>query len=323
MAVTIGTFNLNNLFSRYNFQAELDEAPVEGGGITLSLVDNEQYRVRTFMGRLVKAKPDKDTRIIAQRILAMNLDVLAIQEVEHIEILREFNSQYLNGLYPHVALIEGNDRRMIDVGFLSKLPFGAITSHQAVVHPDAPDERVFGRDLASVEILSRDRTRKLFTLYNTHLKSHFVSFPEDPVEGARKANIRRKQQAEMIAAVIGQKERSNTAYVLAGDMNDPPESEFLAPMLTIDGKSLYNALQDAVETRPAKAETEGPGPSSPVWTYRHNPGDGAPDYKLIDQIWLSEKLRPRLLSAHIDRRTRHGGDGGDHDPAWITLAIDS
>lgn len=323
MAVTIGTFNLNNLFSRYNFQAELEEAPMDGGGLTISFVDNDQFRVRTFMGRLVKAKPDTETLTIARRIISMNVDVLAIQEVEHIEILREFNSQYLNGLYSHIALVEGNDRRMIDVGFLSKLPFGAITSHQAVVHPDAPDERVFGRDLASVEILSRDRTQKLFTLYNTHLKSHYVSFPEDPSDGAAKANLRRKRQAEMIAAIIGQRERSNTAFVLAGDMNDPPDSEFLAPMLTIDGKPLYNALQNAVETRLPKAETEGPGPISPVWTYRHNPGDGAPEYKLIDQIWLSEKLRPKLVSAHIDRRTRHGGDGGDHDPAWIMLAIDS
>ena len=322
MEVTVGTFNLNNLFSRFNFQTSVSTVPQSGGGITLEFDDQRQFKARTFMGKLVKGKDESDTQAIAARILAMNVDVLAVQEVEHIEVLKTFNADYLGNLYPHIALIEGNDRRMIDVAVLSKLPFGAITSYQAAVHPDDLSTRVFGRDLLRVEILDLNYRNKLFTLYNTHLKSHFVPFYEDQVVGAQKANERRKRQAEMIAKLIAKAERPDSSFILTGDMNDPPDSEFLIPMLTIEGKPLFNALSSPTETRPPKAENEGDGPQTTSWTYRRNPsGATPPEYKLIDQIWLSERLSGKFTGSHIDRRTKHGGDGSDHDPAWITLDL--
>jgi hypothetical protein len=144
MTVTVGTFNLNNLFSRFNFTAAVTETPSAlSGGVKLTF-DEGDIRVRTFLGRLVKAKDHGETETIANRIKAMDVDVLAVQEVEHIGILRQFNRDFLGGLYDHVALIEGNDPRLIDVGLLSKLPLGAITSHQTATHPDDPGRRVSG-----------------------------------------------------------------------------------------------------------------------------------------------------------------------------------
>ena len=56
MSIKVGTFNLNNLFSRFNFQAEVAAVPgQEAGGITLTFAQ-DAVRVRTFMGRLVRAK---------------------------------------------------------------------------------------------------------------------------------------------------------------------------------------------------------------------------------------------------------------------------
>jgi endonuclease/exonuclease/phosphatase family metal-dependent hydrolase len=323
MAISVGTFNLNNLFSRYNFQAEVGSVPGEDtGGIEIRF-EPGAVRTRTFMGRLVKAKDAAETARIARRILAMNLDVLAVQEVEHIEVLREFNRVQLKGLYRHIVLVEGNDPRMIDVGVLSKLPLGPIVSHQTAVHPAEPQERIFGRDLLAVRVLDA-RGRRLLTLYNTHLKSHFVGGDGDPVQGAQRANERRQRQAEMVASILSAEERRGAPFVLVGDMNDPPDSPFLAPMLTVDGERLVDGLAQAVETRPARPETpgQGPGPASVRWTHRFNPeGSAPPDYALFDQVWLSPSLAPRLKSAHIDRRTRHGGDGSDHDPAWVVLDL--
>lgn len=323
MPVSVGTFNLNNLFSRYNFQAEIVALPPhEAGGIELTFAQGA-VQVRTFMGRLVKAKDPGGTAEIARRIREMNVDVLAVQEVEHIEILRAFNRDNLGGLYPHVALIEGNDPRMIDVGVLSKLPLGPIVSHQAAAHPDAPGERVFGRDLLAVRVLDA-KGNALLTVYNTHLKSHFVPFNEDQAEGATRANLRRRRQAETIARILSAEERRGAKFVLVGDMNDPPQSADLAPMLVVDRDPLVNGLAEARETRPAKPETagQGPGPASPLWTHRFNPPGAAPPvYELFDQVWLSKALAPRLQSAHIDRRTKHGGDGSDHDPAWVVLDL--
>jgi endonuclease/exonuclease/phosphatase family metal-dependent hydrolase len=323
MAVTVGTFNLNNLFSRFNFSAAISETPKAlSGGVKLTF-DEGAIDVRTFMGRLVKAKDQAETEAIARRIRAMDLDVLAVQEVEHIGILKRFNAEHLDSLYDHVALVEGNDPRLIDVGVLSKLPIGAIVSHQTATHPEEDGRRVFGRDLLATEILS-PRGATLFTLYNTHLKSHYVPYGADPEAGAARANARRRRQAETVARLIARHERSNGRFVLVGDMNDPPDSPHLAPMLNPEGRPLCNALIDAQETRPAKAETagQGPGPASPVWTHRYNPpGPTPPDYALYDQIWLSDALASARVSAHIDRRTTHGGDGSDHDPAWVVLDL--
>jgi endonuclease/exonuclease/phosphatase family metal-dependent hydrolase len=325
MTIRVGTFNLNNLFSRFNFQGEVDETPAAGaGGITLTFSDGE-FKVRTFAGRLVKEKDPAATAKIANRITnAIQADVLAVQEVEHIEILKEFNRDHLGSLYPHIVLVEGNDARLIDVAVMSKLPIGIVVSHQTAVHPDDPGDRVFSRDLLQVEILDSSRNNKLFTLYNTHLKSHFVPFGEDPEAGAEEANKLRKRQAETIARIICKMERPNSRFVLTGDMNDPPDSEFLAPMLSVEQQELVNALANPAETRPPKPETpgQGPGPQTRSWTTRFNPpGPEFPQYQLFDQIWLSPSLKERFFNPTIDRRTQHGGDGSDHDPAWIDLDL--
>jgi len=322
--VTVGTFNLNNLFSRFNFSGVLGTVPEAGtGGITLTF-QGDDFKARTFVGRLVKAKDPGDTTAVAGRIReVMNVDVLAVQEVEHVDILKEFNRDHLGGLYPHVILVEGNDKRLIDVGVMSKLPIGAVTSFQTATHPDEPGRRVFGRDLLKVEILDA-KGKRLFNLYNTHMKSHFVPFGEDQVLGAIDANNRRRRQAETIARIISAEERADARFVLTGDMNDAPDSEFLAPMLTVDGRPLTNALENPTQTRESKAETpgQGPGPANDSWTHRFNPpGPDFPKYELLDQIWVSQALAGRFGNAMIDRRSNHGGDGSDHDPAWIEIDV--
>lgn len=124
MDLTVGTFNLNNLFSRWNFQAEVPR------GTRLEQViefdSGSQRRLRTFKGRVVTAKDADDTQAVANRIKDMDVDVLAVQEAENIEALRTFNRESLGGMYPHVILVEGNDARLIDVGYLSRFPIGQV-----------------------------------------------------------------------------------------------------------------------------------------------------------------------------------------------------
>ena len=93
-------------------------------------------------------------------------------------------------------------------------------------HPDSPKSRVFSRDLLQVEILD-DNGDKLFNIYNTHLKSHFVPHGQDPAEGARRENERRRHQAETISRIISQIERPGSRFILSRDMNDPPDSKHI------------------------------------------------------------------------------------------------
>ncbi|MEK6550645.1 MAG: endonuclease/exonuclease/phosphatase family protein, partial [Pseudomonadota bacterium] len=308
MEITVGTFNLNNLFSRYNFEAEIDALPAGGpdlGGTVEYKFAPGSIRLRTYLGRLVKAKDPTATQKITDRIRTMSADVLAVQEVEDIDTLRQFNRDWLNNLYPYVTLIEGNDPRLIDVGVLSKLPVGGVTSWQHARHAADPAQPVFGRDLIEVEILNDARTKKLFTLFNTHLKSHFVDFRTDPVVGAQANNERRRRQAETIAAIVKARTRPDSVYIITGDMNDPPESEFIAAFAASAELKLVNALTNPAETRPPK--TDDPMPASSAWTHRFKPSGQPANYELFDHLWLSPALAGKQAGAWIDRRTVHGG----------------
>jgi exonuclease III len=170
-----------------------------------------------------------------------------------------------------------------------------------------------------VEVLNQSRSRTLLTLFNNHLKSHYVPFGQDPMVSAHDANATRKRQSEVAARIVDRKTRKGGAYVVVGDMNDPPGSEHLAPLVEDATLALVNALADPRESRPAKADT--PPPQSKAWTHRFKESGKPADYELFDQIWLSPALAAKQTDAAIDRRTRHGGDGSDHDPAWVALDL--
>lgn len=324
MQVSVGTFNLNNLFSRFDFQADLSKAGDATNALeertTFSFNDPSGFKLRTYSGRLVKGKPDAERKLIADRIKRMNLDVLAVQEVEDIDTLRQFASGDLGGLYPHVVLVEGNDRsRLIDIGLLSKLPVGAITSWQQVPDPIDLSEPIFSRDLLQVEILSPDRSKRLFTVFNNHLKSHFVPFnAPDPSAEEKTSNERRRRQSEAVVEIIAAQMRPNSHFVIVGDMNDGPESPYLEPLPDSSALRLVFGLAGAEETRPVMAD---PPPPTSAWTERYKPSGCPAVYTLMDQIWLSPALAPRKRGAFIERRSKLGGDGSDHDPSWVVLEL--
>lgn len=316
MTIKLGTFNLNNLFSRYNFRfrAEAGDLPEGSPEYTKirNVVESLEDQPVAYEGVALKHKDPGDRQKIIDRIAAMDLDVLAVQEVEDIDTLRYFARHELPGNpYPHLILIEGNDPRLIDVAVLSKYPIGAVTSWQHATHPDSPSERVFSRDLVQVEIYAKNRTDRLFTLYNTHLKSHFVPFTEDPVAGEEAANKRRRQQAEMTARIIKQQMRPDSAFALLGDLNDPPNSPFLKAI----SQTMVDGLKNASQTT-ALPDT----PTFP-WTHRFKPSGEPAHYELFDHIWLSQSLAAKQTGAFIHRRSKLGGDGSDHDAAWVELNL--
>jgi endonuclease/exonuclease/phosphatase family metal-dependent hydrolase len=344
--VTVGTFNLNNLFDRFNFDVNVGELPaterdvrttfrwefvgqgdqpgdqppqLNPDGSTSNLVRFQ----RNADGRLITGKSELTQLAIAARIGVMNADVLAVQEVENREALQEFNRTRLAEPYPFEVLIEGNDARFIDVGVLSRFPVANTTSHRFEVHPDAGPDPVFSRDLLQVDVLAANRRRRLFTVFVNHLKSKFVPFNDpDPQATAEAAALRRRHQVETVARIVRANTRPGSRFVVLGDMNDGPESPALDPLRDL---GLSDALTGLVESRPPPPVVNPvDAPPTVRWSSRFAVTNGPDQFDLLDQIWLSPALAAKLIHAQVERRPRwtatSEGVGSDHDPVWIRLS---
>ena len=324
MKIKIGTFNLNNLFSRFNFQGALSEIrkghDIVDNEIEYTFHNSELYRIKTFKGKLILPKKEKDTQIIADRILTMDLDILAVQEVEDIDTLIAFNNNHLNSLYKHVTLVEGNDKRLIDLGVLSKFPFGGVTSWKHAVDPANPDLNVFGRDLLMVDIYDQARSETLFTIFNNHMKSHFVPPEKDKAAGAKEADDLRLRQAKVMVEIVKNSIPPDRNFIILGDLNDPPEAKSLRPLKNSAEIKIVNGLSSPVITpSPQNFKTE-----KQAWSYRFKPTNLPAEYHLYDQIWLSEALSAKQTGSYILRRTKSitgKSDGSDHDPVWVELDL--
>jgi len=308
MEIKVASFNLNNLFSRFNWSGTIDPADPDvvylerdkDGNVT-ELADVEYVvqrasddRKRLFRGQLIKAKDPEMTTAVAERIGMIDADVLLVQEVEDQLALEGFNADYLDHSYRQVVVIDGNDERLIDVGILARgeLHPGRVTTWKHARNPEQSPNAVkgiFSRDLLEVELLDGDG-RRMLTVFNTHLKSHFVDewnaeehrkkTPEEITAEQHDADALRRQQADTAADII--RTRIGEPVLLAGDMNDPPEAPAFAAWRQL---GLVDALADATETQPppASANPED-APTSVLWSDRY-PRSNAPDeFRLFDQI---------------------------------------
>lgn len=344
----VATFNANNLFSRWSFEADLprrvaetalpalraasdqpaDQAVTAEGQtpgedvVRIQLPDGTELTgiLRTFAGRLVTGKDPKARAWIANRIAMLNADVLCLQEVENQDALDSFcrDDLAVAGIaYPYRVVIEGNDPRRIDVAICSRFPITRSSSWRFWSDKAGP---VFSRDLLQAEIdVPRGDPLRVFV---NHLKSNFIAdefkLSAAQVAAERAAILRRRtRQADAIAAILRRQQLSRRVVVV-GDFNDDPTSPALAA-LTRAGltEHIQSATTIAGPDRNGKPIEDRFANESPtMWTHRYR-GGGTTTYSLYDQIWTSPDLT--VSAAHVMRRTQLTGDGSDHDPACVDL----
>jgi endonuclease/exonuclease/phosphatase family metal-dependent hydrolase len=152
------------------------------------------------------------------------------------------------------------------------------------------------------------------------LKSNYIPWYEEDKESvARSNNETRRKQAEVICKIIRDQTRPDSSYILVGDMNDKPDSEFLEGFSKHPELGLTDAVQNAVE-KGVMNHTPYP-PDKTVWSHRYKHDTGDYQYHLYDHIWVSPALAGKLTGSYIMRREKVGGDGSDHDPVWIELDV--
>jgi endonuclease/exonuclease/phosphatase family metal-dependent hydrolase len=268
--VRIATFNVENLFARFRFEEDVDPEDAVRDGWN---VNETAFRIQ-----------DEDSkRLTGHSIREARADVVALQEVENLDTLKRFRSQYLGGrrAYPYALSIDGNDPRLIDVAVLSKHPVVHVRSHQEVRRGNS---YVFSRDCLEVDLLVGDRP---LTLYVNHLKSMLDQ--HDPKNGRRNTRARRVLQAREVRRIVTERfgrDAGRHPFVILGDLNDYLETD----------EAGSSGIRELVRWR--QVEDVGARlPADDRWTH-YFPGDADREllegYHQLDYLLVSRSLADRV-----------------------------
>ncbi|HZS06722.1 MAG TPA: endonuclease/exonuclease/phosphatase family protein [Blastocatellia bacterium] len=223
------------------------------------------------------AAVENTARVIAE----VDADIICLMEVESRIELQKFHDGLLftkflqpagKAFYENILLIDGNDDRGIDVAVMSRLPVLSLRSH--INEPPGHhgnDGATFSRDCLEVRVQLPNK-KELLVMVN-HLKSKRSS-PGDP-----QSNLRRERQARRVAELVDEHDLKKEFLVVAGDLNDTPDSKPLKPLLT--KKGLFNVnLKLAVADR---------------FTFRS-------PKEQIDYLLVSDALKAKLTKVRVERQ---------------------
>ena len=210
----------------------------------------------------------------AKVIEAVDADIQCVIEVEDRLTLERFSQTLLKKKpFDYNIVIDGNDSRGIDVGILSRHPFGSIKTHVFDKEDVAKKARIFSRDCLEVEVLLPG-DRSVFLLVN-HLKSQGY--------GSKASNdARRKLQADRIVEIL-------SAYDLRpGSRRHRWRLQRQAWQRTARGP--VGARRS--ERRACEAVRR--GCAKDRWTYK--------DKSQIDYLLVSKPLADAMIEAGVERR---------------------
>jgi endonuclease/exonuclease/phosphatase family metal-dependent hydrolase len=382
----LASFNVENLYSRSNFWDPRRRDDQQIGNVFFEDRD-EATRAKRISEAVFS---DEKCQLTALALLATDADIIAVQEIDNEAALRSFRESYLKKLEgPHVAramrkaiyadprpdperlrreremaiaavnyrylkVFDGNDRRGIDIGLLSRIGWQNIASHADVTfdglgiwpegietYREGPSEsprfamksdRIFRRDLIEAEFIIDSRP---FTLFCCHLKS--MTGGRGPTRAMRLA------EASAIRALIEKRfedHRGGPAeanWAICGDFNDYYEIDGNPDLRDyITGEDSPSGLGPLIDDGFAVNLMERRA-ANDRWTAYHPPDD---IYCQLDYIFLS----PRLAKANPDaipeivragqpwRAARHAGErfprvgwdrpkSSDHCPVVVALRL--
>jgi endonuclease/exonuclease/phosphatase family metal-dependent hydrolase len=258
----------------------------------------------------------EEKRLTGQAIRETKADVIALQEVENLETLKRFRTQFLGGPsgYRYAIAVDGNDPRLIDVALLSRHPIVHVRSYH---HIRSADNRsyLFSRDCLEADIQLPDN--RVVTLFVNHLKSMLDMF--DPCNGRANTRARRAEQAEAVVKIIQDRfgaKAGDADFVVLGDLNDYMESD-------TQGEPGIGALVEWAEVENVVDRM----PEDERWThfYAGNASCGVqPSYHQLDYVLLSRSLadqtdaQPEIMRKGIPTRAdRYQG------PRFEGIGVDS
>jgi len=150
-SVSIMTFNVQNLFDTTDDAGKDDKAylPIEAKQSAAHIAECKEIEVASWRAECLELDWDEGALQLKMSVLAdailqvgngRGADIIAFQEVENVEILDQLRNEYLGDAgYGPAILIDGDDRRGIDVGFLTRLPLAAPAELRRTAFTDFAD----------------------------------------------------------------------------------------------------------------------------------------------------------------------------------------
>lgn len=240
-----------------------------------------------------KRKPADEAAInnVAKVLHSIDSDIVALVEVENRPLLQEFHDEFLykrlfNGQsgkeYDDIFLIDGNDRRGIDVAIMSRKPVNYLKSQiNDRTQYNGKTVHTFSRDCLQVGVQATS-TSEVHLLIN-HFKSMGYSDPSDP-----QSERRRRGQSDRVAQLLNRFDLQQDYVVVAGDLNSSPEKMSMQPLTK--HPELYNVNREL--------------PSNVRGTYRYKTARNQLDYLLVSQA-----LKAKLSNVEIERRGTYTARG--------------
>ncbi len=325
--VTVGSFNVENFFD--------DE-------VNSSNVQNEDVTPKDiFQKRLAKAS-------MAIRTVLGSPDVLGIVEVENLKSLQKLadkvNADAVAGGASDpkytAHLIEGNDVRGIDVGFLVKSSKIKVVEVKQIGKDDkltgvsgAEDQNLHDRPplMIRVEVIDPKAAKPLAL---TVIVNHFKSYNgiDDPKDGSRVQN-KRRLQAEALAKFVLDRQTADPTerIILCGDFNAFQFNDGFNDLIGIlKGKSDQNVITPSKTAFATGLVTLIDYLPDPQKRYSYT-FDGSA--QALDHILVNKPARERLLKFGYGRSNADfplimKNDASrpervsDHDAAVVFLSLD-
>lgn len=267
------------------------------------------YNLEAYLLDAVGTRPAKTAEArakIRQSILALNADVLALQEVGGAGALLELREalRAAGADYPHWEIVPGWDTN-IQVAVLSRLPIVGRRSHTNDSYLLQGRRFHVSRGFGEVDIQAAPGY--VFTLFTVHLKSRRVVPQADEAEMREQEGLILREKIEARLAA-----NPGARIVVAGDLNDVKDSRSTRAVLGRGARAL-------VDTRPAESNGDTLPSANPrfeprrvTWTHFYGKED---TYSRIDYILLSREM----ARDWIPEETRvlalpNWGAGSDHRP---------
>ena len=225
-SVSVMTFNVQNLFDNVDEPGKDDKAylPIAAKRAPEHVAACNAIEVAAWREECLQLDWSDDAINHKLGVLAAAIrqfeggaDIIALQEVENAAILNRLREEHLADLgYGPAILIEGADKRGIDVAFLSRLPLVGAPVLHPVIFPDYPDRQGDTRGILQADFRLPDGS--VLTGFAAHFPAPFhPPAMRDTAYGALNA-LRNSLPAEHFAFAAGDFNTTSTEMAKRGTL---------------------------------------------------------------------------------------------------------